>query len=356
MKTIFTTLLIFIISLEVDAQGCPATNSTFATAALFDPNWILGCTSGTSCSGGTIFDNRSTCEAVTDLDACAPTPSCGAPVNNASDLWFKFYATATTATITSNPSVSMKSAIQAFSVNQATPTCASLIEIGCHVATSVSSVSLVSLTGLTVGNLYYFRVYGSATNAAQRNGTFCFCGSAGLSSSPLAANLTSFSAAAQNNNIRVRWSTSAGSSALSFEVERSYDGIHFTNINTLSASGNQLNNNAYLFIDMGQYQERIFYRLKTNNITGQPEYSRIIRVNLYSISKFELQTNIIKEVLKVEASEKITVQILNSVGSMYLSKVLYPGLNEINVKSLPSGVYFIKNSAGEGMQKFIIQQ
>lgn len=64
MKYLLTVgLLIFTIILSL-AQLCPATNSTFSTAVLFDPNWILGCNSGTSCVGGTTFDNRTACEAI----------------------------------------------------------------------------------------------------------------------------------------------------------------------------------------------------------------------------------------------------------------------------------------------------
>lgn len=356
MRFIFTLILFLAVSNEVSAQGCPANNGTFATATLFAPNWITGCTNGSSCSGTpTTFDNRTTCQAITAMDACAPSPSCGTDANNASDLWFKFYATGTTATISVNPSVSMKSAIQVFSVNQTTFTCASLVEIGCNLATSVSTGSLVNLTGLTTGNLYYYRTFGSAAVASQRTGTFCFCGSSGLFNAALAANLNSFSAGAINNNINLRWSTSAGSTALSFELERSYDGIRFTNVSTITANSSSLNTKSYLYTDMGQFQSRIFYRLKTNNITGQPEYSRIIRLSQYSKSSFELQTNIVKDILNIEANESIIIQIVNSTGSLYLSKTLQPGLNSINIKSLPNGSYFIKNIVGEEVKKFLIQ-
>lgn len=355
MKFIITIIISIATYAGALAQGCPATNGTFATATLFNPSWISACSSGTSCTGGTAFDNRTTCDAVTIMDVCAPTPSCGTAANNASDLWFKFYSTATTATITVNPSVSMKSAIQAFSINQATPTCASLIQIGCALASGVSTGCTISLTGLVVGNLYYFRVYGNASNAAQRNGTFCFCGSAGLASAPLAANLTSFAAAAQNNNIYVKWSTASGSSALNFYVERGYDGIHFSTIGTAAANTNTQNSSSYQYTDIGQYQSRIFYRLKTNNLSGQPEYSGIIRVNQYVKSLFTLEANVVKEALIIDARESINIRIVNSAGALYLSKTLQPGINNINTKSLPNGTYFIKNIIGEETKKFIIQ-
>jgi titin len=152
------------------------------------------------------------------------------------------------------------------------------VEIGCNVATGVNSVYLVSLTGLTVGNLYYYRVFGSASNVEQTTGTFCFCGLAGLANGALAANLASFLAYAYSRDINARWSTSTGSSATSFELERSYDGIHFSNIGIIPANANPTLHYSYMLTDLGQTKDRVFYRLKINNLTGQPEYSGIIRV------------------------------------------------------------------------------
>ena len=50
------------------------------------------------------------------------------------------------------------------------------------------------------------------------------------------------------------------------------------------------------------------------------------------------------------------MQIVNSAGVVYLSKSLQKGINSIDIKSLPKGIYFIKNAAGEEVKKFIIQQ
>jgi hypothetical protein len=250
----------------------------------------------------------------------------------------------------------MRSAIQAFSVNQNANSCASLVEIGCNVATGVNSVSLVSLAGLTVGNLYYFRVFGSASNTAQTTGTFCFCGSAGLANGALAANLTRFSATARSNDVHVNWSTSAGSTATRFELERSQDGIHFFPISSMPANSNPVNNYSYLYTDHAPSGNIVFYRLKMDKLTGQPEYSPVVPVNLLSKKAFLVQTNIVKDVLQVLASQRLTVQIVNSLGLLYLTKPLQPGLNDLGVRTLPNGVYFIKNTQGQDVNKFLIQK
>src|ERR1035437_7855025 len=125
---------------------CPGGGDNFSSAILWDASWTVGCVDGASCTGGTKFDNRAACERATAMDLCAPDPSCSTSADDASDLWFEFFASATTATINVNPSVSMQTGIQVFSGG---PTCGGLTEIGCNAASSTNSNAIVNLTGLT---------------------------------------------------------------------------------------------------------------------------------------------------------------------------------------------------------------
>ena len=109
-------------------------------------------TSGNSCSPttGNLFN------AANAAAAGAPSGSCGAPITAATtyDVWFRFQATSATHTVTlSNFGSSMTAAntyIETFG-----GTCAALgIALGCQTAATRQT-----LTGLTVGNFYYVRVY-----------------------------------------------------------------------------------------------------------------------------------------------------------------------------------------------------
>jgi hypothetical protein len=178
MKRFFVSgFAILILSTETHSQLCPGGGTTFSTSVTFLQSWTSGCSGTTSCTGGIVLDNRSTCEPSTVMDPCAPTPSGTIPADNGSDLWFKFYATGTTAAIHVKQSVSFMAAVQAFSGG---PTCGALTEIGSIVASGISVGVTLNLSSLTTGNAYYFRVFGSSSNSSQRTGTFCFCGSTGL--------------------------------------------------------------------------------------------------------------------------------------------------------------------------------
>src|SRR5690349_8269093 len=110
------------------AQLCPGGGVDFNSAVTFDPAWIYGCNTGTSCNGGVSLSNRVACQPTAALDACAPAPSCGNIVTNASNVWFKFYAAGPTALISCFQNSSFVIGIQAFSGG---PACGSLTELGC---------------------------------------------------------------------------------------------------------------------------------------------------------------------------------------------------------------------------------
>jgi len=242
----FITLVTFLFgSIISTAQLCPGGGTNFSNAVLFNPAWIAGC-SNASCTGGITFDNRAACEPTTAIDACAPSPSCGTLANMGSDLWFKFYATSTTVTITLNPSVSFISSIQAFLGG---PTCGALTQIGCGIAGGVNTGVTVTLTGLTLNNLYYFRAFGSANNAAQRTGTFCFCGSAGMSDIVLPLKLSSFNAAVSGNFITLKWITADQLNFSHFDIERGTNGTNFKFIGNTSANYSGALQNEYSFGD-----------------------------------------------------------------------------------------------------------
>lgn len=205
MKTTFTLLFILFYSIKSFAQCYGGTD--FASAVEFDAGWISACNTGTSCNSGvTILSNQSSCEPTTAIDACASTPSCGNVSNMGSDLWFKFMASTSTATISVTRNVSFTVGIQAFAAPHFnfTPTCSQLTEIGCVADNSPNGNIKLNLTSLTPGDLYFFRVYGVDHSPSQRTGNFCFCGSTGLGQVSLPANGKSGSsnkAKASNKNL-----------------------------------------------------------------------------------------------------------------------------------------------------------
>jgi hypothetical protein len=352
MKKNLLTLSVLFLALNSYEQLCPGGGTSFSSIVTFDQAWIQGCLTGTSCNGGVEFDNRLSCEPTSAMDACAPSPNCTSNTNG-SDIWFKFYATSTTAKINLIQQVSFVAALQVFSGG---PTCGGLTQIACAVAAGPSSGVSLNLTGLTLGQVYYFRVFGSASSASQRTGTYCFCGSTSLGSNPLPVVLTDFKATAQKNKVFLKWNTATETDNRSFELERSTDGIHYTTLTTLAGHGTTNTSSDYDYTDLLAVKGKNFYRLKINGVNGRHEYSDVRVAEIDYGKLISVFNNPVKGNLVIDASAATKIVLLNMNGQQILSSQLKQGRNEISIPHLNTGIYFIKSIQDNETYKISIVQ
>lgn len=328
-------------TINTTAQLCPGGGTTFAGAVKFSQSWISGCLTGTSCNGGTELDNRAACEPTTALDGCSSAPTCTSNTNG-SDIWFSFYATGTSASIKVIQSVSFIATIQAYSGG---PACGGLTQIGCALAGGPSSGVTLNLTGLSISQKYYFRVFGSANSASQRTGVYCFCGSTGLGSAPLPVVLTGFTAEQINNyTVSVKWQTSAEIDHKYFILEHSTDGINFLPLQQIDAKGSNSITASYEFTDYAANPGKNYYRLKIVATNGNSDYSRIVSLSLKTSVRFSLFPNPVKDNLFITASENVFAILVNSLGWKLRTVNINSGRNQINIADLLPGIYFIKTA------------
>lgn len=127
--TVFSVITVFV------AESSCAQGISCATA--------VNVTMNGACASGTISD--------ASIEGTTPSPSCG---NGNREGWYKFTATSANATITAVSS-NRQLLVQVFS-----GACGSLTEIGCgnNANTAGSQTETVSVSGLTVGNIYYVRI------------------------------------------------------------------------------------------------------------------------------------------------------------------------------------------------------
>lgn len=327
---------------------CPGGGRTFSAAVTFNQSlWIAACSNGTSCTGGIQFDNRASCEPTTAIEACGPNPSCTTPSENGSDLWFKFYATGSTATIKVIQNISFVAAIQAFSGSS----CGTLTEIGCVLAGGPSGGVTLNLSGLTVSQLYYYRVFGSSGSAAQRTGTFCFCGSSGLGNlAALPVLLSSFAAVVEKNNVKLSWHTASEPNNKYFELQHSIDGSSFTTIANIPSKGAAGISSDYSFIHVRAMKGINYYRLKQVDVDGGFKYSDIVTAKTDYGNLISLFPNPAKEKLVVQSTVNASAFLVNESGQLLQAIRLVIGTNEIPVSKLKDGVYFIRLNSE--IQKF----
>jgi hypothetical protein len=330
---------------------CPGGGTDFNSAVTFQPSWIYGCNTGTSCNGGVNFDNRISCQPTTAMDACAPAPSCGNTSHDASNVWFKFYAMNSNVVISCFQNTSLIIGVQAFNGG---PACSSLSEMGCAVSGGPSSGVSLSLSGLLPGHLYYFRIFGSATPVSQRTGLYCFCGTTGLSDIILPAINTNIVGNSVDNNIHLSWQTAATNSTVSFEVEHSEDGTTFNSIASIVAPTSFEIINHYSYTDQFPSFGKNYYRLKQIAADGRYVYSTVISIKSQIAGSFTLTRGVNRNELQVTVAKKDVLFIYSTTGQVVKVIPLSPGSNRISTSAMPEGVYLLHSKVNNITKRFYV--
>jgi hypothetical protein len=333
------------------AQLCPGGGSNFVTAVSFDPSWIYGCNTGTSCNGGVAFDNRSACIPVTALEACAPPPTCGAAGNSASNVWFTFFATSPAAIISCFQNTSLVLGIQAFSGSAA---CGSLTQIGCALAGGPSSGVQLSLSGLLPGKLYYFRIFGSANPVSQRTGLYCFCGSTGLGSfNILPLVVSSFTANISGAGVNLDFTIEDTENIQSLDIEKSTDGANFSRVLTIPmATGTH--KKSFRFTDRSPAKGNNYYRIKLFSADGHAAYTKLVTATTGQQNDFIVMGNQVRHSVRLAVKSPVIAFLVDVAGHVLKTLQLNPGNQIVSVEQLGNGLYFLKAANGGAAQKFYV--
>jgi Secretion system C-terminal sorting domain len=180
--------------------------------------------------------------------------------------------------------------------------------------------------------------------------------------SPLAVEMSTFTARKQSNKeIAILWKTGQEKANKSFTIERSSDGLSFSNIGSLQGAENSTIEKVYNFTDASPLQGVNYYRIKSVDVQGKETTSKVVSVNFSDKlnNKIQIYPNPSHSDLQVEliSDEEATkpVQVFDLAGRMISSKnaVLTKGLNNISidVNALSSGTYLVK--LGNEMTRFV---
>jgi hypothetical protein len=168
----------------------------------------------------------------------------------------------------------------------------------------------------------------------------------------LDVNLLSFNGKMSNHNANLFWRTSKEFEAISFTIEKSIDGIHFSPIASLNGHGNNSQNNYYTFTDPAAISGTVFYRLGMMNTSGKIKYSQVISLSDGSIvfglvNAVNPFTNEINFEIAIPQDAKVEAVLTNMSGKLLRrqSFVVYEGVNGLTipgVETLPAGLYILQ--------------
>lgn len=192
-------------------------------------------------------------------------------------------------------------------------------------------------------------------------------GSSGGSALPI--KLVSFDAVSEEKAVKTNWVTSLEINNDYFTVERSTNGVDFTEVGRVDGAGNSTITRNYTFYDENPVQGTSYYRLKQTDYDGTFAYSHIATVSRTSTpTEVAVYPNPAIDIVTIAVgkttSPDITVNIFDQFGkSVYHTN--YPvstggSQSTITVQTnglLPEGVYFVNVVTGQTnhQEKLIIQ-
>lgn len=151
-----------------------------------------------------------------------------------------------------------------------------------------------------------------------------------------------------NNKALLQWKTANENKVARFEIEQSLNGNTFNYATSETARGSGDNQYAK---SLTLPASLVFYRLKMIDIDGNYNYSRVVKIAAEKIrSGIRLLNNPAHNHLNVQVNDPSLYNtkaiLINGEGKTVLTFILSQQEQQVNISSLPAGMYYIKTVMG----------
>ncbi|MBN8789073.1 MAG: DUF4082 domain-containing protein [Terrimonas sp.] len=173
--------------------------------------------------------------------------------------------------------------------------------------------------------------------------------------SALPVTLTNLFATPADNSVKLTWQTASENNNQGFEIQRSTDGVQWTNIGFVNGAGNSNLLLSYSYNDNNLAPGRYYYRLRQVDLDGRFVFTKIVSVNLDgSAAGYALlqnypnpftQSTIIRYTLPQAGFVRLTLFDVNGKEVKVLVKRIHEKgthLIELNNHGLSRGTYYYK--------------
>ncbi len=153
--------------------------------------------------------------------------------------------------------------------------------------------------------------------------------------------LESFSVTGGSAGNQITWNAGVSGIANQFVIQRSADGIHWQDLNTISAA---IGKDNYSYTDASPLEGINYYRLELDNTGGAVGYSMVAAVSNKSIASIHFYPNPFHDMINITAPGSFTHLSLKDVAGRTIWVKEYPGgVNsaQIPASQLPQGLYFV---------------
>ena len=174
--------------------------------------------------------------------------------------------------------------------------------------------------------------------------------------------MTSFTVKKESNNAVLRWTTATETDNDHFEIERSFDGLNFSKVGTVTGNGTTTTSRNYTYTDpLANINAKIlYYRLRIVDIDGKLSFSQVVALRLdgsLTMSNFTVYPNPFTSNIKLQVNsakqENSSIRFINMNGQEVLKRnvTLMPGDNIVVIKDLETvapGMYVMELRTADG--------
>ncbi len=165
----------------------------------------------------------------------------------------------------------------------------------------------------------------------------------------LPVTLTAFTATATGSNVALQWTTSQESNNRGFTLQRSADGVTWTDLGFVAGVGNSSTSTKYNYTDKLPGTGINFYRLRQQDLDGRTSLSSIVTATIGSNKFFSISDNPGKGIYKLSMAsslEVLQILITDASGKVLLNKRTAAGNQVIDISNQAPGVYWLMVKKG----------
>jgi hypothetical protein len=178
---------------------------------------------------------------------------------------------------------------------------------------------------------------------------------AGFVPAPLPVVLTTFAGQATPTGVTLTWETASESNTAYFVVERAEGAsADFHVLGQVQSAGTSTQAHRYQFVDATPGGLR-YYRLRQVDFDGQESFSSVIAVQAAPRSiALDAYPSPATDIVTVAGPAGTVVRVFDQLGHQVRSVEIAPTqVQQLDVRSLPNGVYVVQNAATGERTKFV---
>ena len=251
-------------------------------------------------------------------------------------------------------SVLGRMAIRTYASTSKTPTLAQQ-----EVALTDNSIAVNLLPGSDASNKIIFTAtqafdqlelrVGALVNVSSNVDVYAVYGTV----SPLPVQLTTFQAQATATGVALKWETASERNSDFFEVQRAENPTSdYSSLGQVKCAGTSTQARTYQFVDTHATGLR-YYRLRQVDATGAETFSPVVTVDAGLLAGLTAYPTLATDVLHVAGHAGTHFAVFDQQGQQVQVADISASQRQLDVSSLPGGIYFLRDAATGQSARFI---